>query len=55
MGVAADPDIGSAAVEDLVTIWRAVGVVMLLVMMTAATAAATIATAARPLTIVWSH
>ncbi len=52
--VAADPHIGAAAVEYLVSIGRAVGIVMLLVMMTA-TAAATTATAARPLTIVWSH
>ena len=57
MGVAAHPDVGSAAVEDLVPIGRTVGIVMvLLVMMAAATAAAaTIATATRPLTIVWSH
>jgi hypothetical protein len=53
--VAADPDIGTAAVEDLVPVGRPVRIVMLLVMMTAASAAATTATAARPLTIVWSH
>ena len=58
MGVAADPDVGSAAVEELVAIGRTIGIVMLrLVVMAAATAAAaaTIATAARSLTIVWSH
>jgi hypothetical protein len=61
MGVAADSDIGPATVEDLVSIGRAVGALMLrLVMMVTATTiagatAATIATAARPLTIVWSH
>ena len=54
--VAADPDVGAAAVEYLVTIRRTVRIVMLLLVMVAATtAAATIATAARPLTIVWSH
>ncbi len=57
--VTANPDVGAAAIENLVSIGRTVGVVILgLVMVgipTAATAAATIATAARPLTIVWSH
>src|SRR5262245_7453125 len=51
VGVATDPHVGPAAVEDLVAVRRTVGIVMLLVMM-AATTAATIATAARPLTIV---
>jgi hypothetical protein len=59
VGVAADPDVGSAAVEELVAIGRTIGIVMLrLVVVAAATAtaaAATIATAARSLTIVWSH
>ena len=58
MGIAANPDVGAAAVEHLVSIGRAVGIVMLLVVVvvaTAAAAAATIATAARSLTIVWSH
>jgi hypothetical protein len=57
MRVAANPHVRSAAVEDLVTIGRTVGIVMLLVVVaTAATAAAaTIAAAARPLPIVWSH
>ena len=57
MGVAAHPQVRPAAIEDLVSIGRTIGIVivMLLVMVTAATAAATIATAARPLTIVWSH
>jgi hypothetical protein len=57
MGVAAHPDVRSARVENLVSIGRTVGIVivMLLVMVVTATAAATIATAARPLTIVWSH
>jgi hypothetical protein len=56
MSVAADPDVGSAAVEQLVTIGRTIGIVMLrLVMVAATTAAATIATAAGSLTIVWSH
>jgi hypothetical protein len=57
--VTANPDVGTAAIENLVSIGRTVGIVILgLVMVgipTAATAAATIATAARPLTIVWSH
>ena len=56
MGIAAHADVGSAAVKDLVSIGRTVGVVIvLLVMVAAAATAATIATAARPLTIVWSH
>jgi len=57
VGVAAHPDIRPAAIENLVSIGRTVGIVivMLLVMVVTATAAATIATAARPLTIVWSH
>ncbi len=59
MGIAAHPDIGAAAIENLVSIGRAIGVVMLRLVMvivaTTAAAAATIATAARPLTIVWSH
>src|SRR6266851_5264967 len=57
VGVAAHPDVRPARVENLVSIGRTVGIVivMLLVMVAAATAAATIATAARPLTIVWSH
>ena len=57
MGVAAHPDIRPARVENLVSIRRTVGIVivMLLVMVVTAATAATIATAARPLTIVWSH
>ena len=58
MRVAAHPDVGTAAVEDLVSIGWAVRIVMLLVVVlttTASTTAATIATAARSLTIVWSH
>ncbi len=57
MGVAADPDVGATAIENLVSIGRAIRIVMLgLVMMVVATAtAATTATAARPLTIVGSH
>lgn len=52
--IATHPHIRTAAVENLVSIRRSIGVVMLLVMTVAATAA-TIAAAARPLTIVWSH
>ena len=57
VGIAADPDVGTAAIENLVSIGSATGAVMLgLVMVIVATAtAATTATAARPLTIVWSH
>ena len=58
VGVAAHPDVGSAAVENLVSIGRTIGIVIVLLLVmvvAAATAAATIATAARPLTIVWSH
>jgi hypothetical protein len=56
MGVAAHPHVRSAAVENLVSIGRTIGiVVVLLFVMVWAAAAATIATAARPLTIVWSH
>jgi hypothetical protein len=60
MGVAANPDVGTAAVEHLISIGRAIGIVVLFVVVvvattTSATAAATIATAARSLTIVWSH
>ena len=59
VGIAADPDVGTAAIENLVSIGGAAGAVMLglvmVVVSTAATAAATTATAARPLTIVWSH
>ncbi|KAF0105800.1 MAG: hypothetical protein FD144_4 [Rhodospirillaceae bacterium] len=58
MRIAPNPDVGAAAIENLVSIGRAIGVVMLrLVMVAVATAAtaATTATAARPLTIVWSH
>jgi hypothetical protein len=51
MGIAAHADVGTAAIEDLVAIGRAVGVVMLLVVVAAATATP-IATAARPLPIV---
>jgi len=57
--VAANPDVGAAAIENLVSISRTVRIVILglvmVVVSTAATAAATTATAARPLTIVWSH
>lgn len=52
MGIAAHTHVGTAAVEDLVPIWRTIGIVMLLVM---AATAATTAAATRPLTIVWSH
>ncbi|MDP2329332.1 MAG: hypothetical protein Q8M19_01370 [Reyranella sp.] len=58
MGVAANPDVGATAIEHLISIGRAIGIVMLLVMAVATTttaSAATIATAARSLTIVWSH
>ncbi len=58
VGITADPNVGTAAIENLVSIGGAVGAVMLgLVMVSVATtaAAATTATAARPLTIVWSH
>src|SRR5215813_9139207 len=51
MGIAAHADVGTAAIEYLVAIGRPVGIVMLLVMVAAATAAPT-ATAARPLPIV---
>lgn len=57
--IAANPDVGAAAIENLVSIGRAIGVVMLRLVMvavaTSAATAATTATAARPLTIVWSH
>lgn len=57
--VAANPDVGAAAIENLISISRTVRIVILglvmVVVSTAATAAATTATAARPLTIVWSH
>lgn len=57
--VAANPDVGATAIENLISIGRTVRIVILglvmVVVSTAATAAATIATAARPLTIVWSH
>ncbi|MDP1839074.1 MAG: hypothetical protein Q8N31_26305 [Reyranella sp.] len=61
MRIASNPDVGAAAVEHLVSIGRAIRVVVLLLVVvvvaatSAATAAATIATAARSLTIVWSH
>lgn len=61
MGIAAHPDVRTAAVEYLVPIGRAVRImataVMLLVMLMAAAAAtaATTAAATRPLPIVWSH
>ena len=51
VGISTHPYIGSAAVEDLVAVRRTVGIVMLLVMVSATTAA-TIAAAARPLPIV---
>jgi hypothetical protein len=60
--IAPDPHVGTTAVEDLISIGRAIGIVrvMLLVMnvatATSTTAAAATTTAApRPLTIVWSH
>lgn len=54
--IATNPDVGAAAVENLVSIGRAVGIVVLgLVMVGVATAATATATAAGPLTIVWSH
>jgi hypothetical protein len=54
MGIAAHTDVGPAAVKDLVPVRRTIGIVMWFVMVSATTttAAATIATAARPLTIV---
>ena len=57
MGIAPHTDVGSAGVKDLVSIGRTIGVVIVLLVMVAAaaTAATTIATATRPLTIVWSH
>jgi hypothetical protein len=56
VGIAADPNVGAAAVENLVSIGGATGIVVLrLVMVIVSTAAAATATAARPLTIVWSH
>ena len=56
VGVAADPYVGAAAIEDLVSVRRAVGIVaVMLLMMAMAAATTTTATAARPLTIVWSH
>ena len=57
VSIAADPDVGAAAIENLVSIGgAAAGAVLLgLVMVIAAATAATTATAARPLTIVWSH
>src|SRR5262249_51204092 len=57
MGVTAHPHVRTARVENLVSIGRTIGIVlvMLLGVGPAAPAAATIATAARPLTIVWSH
>ena len=53
MGVATHPDVRTAAVENLVSIGRAVRVVTVVLLLVMA--AATIAAAARPLTIVWSH
>ena len=56
--IAADPNVGPAAVEHLVSIGRSVGIVVMLFVVdvvATATASATIATAARSLTIVWSH
>lgn len=55
MGIAADPDVGTATIENLVSIGGTAGTVMLRLVMVTATTAATTATAARPLTIVWSH
>jgi len=61
MGVAAHPHVGPAAIEKLISIGLAIGVVgvlLLIVLPTAAAAAttATVATAAAgPLPIVWSH
>jgi hypothetical protein len=61
MRIAANPYIGAAAVEHLISIGRAIGIVVLLLVVvavataTSAATAATIATAARSLTIVWSH
>jgi len=58
VGVAAHPHIGTAAIENLVSIGRAVRivVVLLLVLIVAtATAASATAAATRPLPIVWSH
>jgi hypothetical protein len=58
VGVAAHAHIGTAAIENLVSIGRAVRVVivLLLVLIVAtATAASAIAAATRPLPIIWSH
>lgn len=53
MGVATHPDVRTAAIENLVSIGRAVRVVSVVLFLVMA--AATTAAAARPLTIVWSH
>jgi len=58
VGVAAHAHIGTAAIENLVSIGRTVRIVivLLLVLIVAtATAAAATAAATRPLPIVWSH
>jgi hypothetical protein len=58
VGVAAHPYVGATAIEKLVSIGLAIGVVgvLLLVVLPTATTAATVATAAAgPLPIVWSH
>jgi hypothetical protein len=58
VGVAAHAHIGTAAVEDLVSIGRAVRIVIVLLLVlivAAATTASTTAAATRPLPIVWSH
>jgi len=64
MRIAANPNVGAAAVEHLISIGRAIGIVVLLLVVvvvatatsaTTTAATTTIATAARSLTIVWSH
>ena len=56
VGIATHPHIGTAAIENLVSIWRTIGIVMLLLLLVMPVAAAAATTAAaRPLTIVWSH
>lgn len=58
VGVAAHPYVGATAIEKLVSIGLAIGVVgvLLLIVLPTATTAATVATAAAgPLPIVWSH
>jgi hypothetical protein len=58
VGIAAHAHIGTAAIENLISIGRAVRIVTVLLLMlivATATAASTTAAATRPLPIVWSH